>query len=198
MKSKIKLILASASPRRRELLAQLGCKFSIESANIDETRHDSEPANLYVQRLAEEKAAYVLSQHKANDIAVLGADTIVRKDDTVFGKPENKDDARRIWQLLSNSSHQVTTAVSLQYPENANFKIVTTAVTTTVEFGSISDQQMERYWGSGEPQDKAGAYGIQGLASAWVKLIHGSYSGVVGLPLRETNELLRKINHHWL
>ena len=188
------MILASASPRRRELLQQLGCQFCVESANIEESRHYNEPAKLYVQRMAEEKAASVLSKHPNDDVAVLSADTIVTKQGAVYGKPRDQSDARRIWQSLSNSSHQVITAVCLMYRDNTEGCLVT----TTVDFDPISEAQMTRYWQSGEPQDKAGAYGIQGLASAWVKLIHGSYSNVVGLPLRETNELLRKINHHWL
>ena len=189
-----KLILASASPRRRELLEQLGCQFSTESANLNEERRANELAQPYVERMATEKAACILSKHQGFGVAVLAADTIVSKGGTVFGKPKNIEDAKRIWQLLSNSEHQVTTAVCLMYEEDIDLRVVS----TTVEFGSISNQQMERYWQSGEPQDKAGAYGIQGLASAWVKLIHGSYSNVVGLPLRETNELLRKVNLHWL
>ena len=99
-----------------------------------------------------------------------------------------------MWRQLSDNHHQVVTAICLLAQNNIN----TISVTTDVHFGEISEQQMRSYWRSGEPQDKAGGYAIQGLASAWVKLIHGSYSNVVGLPLRETNEVLKRVNLNWL
>ncbi|MCL4170823.1 UNVERIFIED_CONTAM: hypothetical protein GTU68_020133 [Idotea baltica] len=126
--------------------------------------------------------------------AILAADTIVCQDETIFGKPKDKDDAVRIWQKLSDADHQVMTAVSLINAENETSCISV----TRVRFDAISAEQMQRYWQTGEPLDKAGAYAIQGYASAWVQQIRGSYSNVVGLPLHEVNGLLKTINLNWL
>lgn len=192
------LVLASASPRRQELLGAMGCAFTVQSADIDETRLIDEAAGDYVKRLAREKAvtvASVLNHCSAKrNIAVLGADTIVVQGDIIFTKPKDLQHAMQIWRSLANAKHSVMSAVSLVYSDTVDVRMVT----SRVEFGSINEAQMRHYWQSGEPQDKAGAYAIQGLASAWVKLIHGSYSNVVGLPLRETNQLLKTIGHNWL
>ena len=112
----------------------------------------------------------------------------------VYGKPTDFENAQQIWHSLSANKHQVMTAVCLFYAGRANVKLGI----TEVEFGRITPEQMERYWATGEPHDKAGAYAIQGYASAWVKQLHGSYSNVVGLPLRELNELLAIIDRNWL
>lgn len=193
---KPRLILASGSPRRRELLEAMGCQFSVQSADIDERQKKTECTNDYVARLAQEKARAVLDLQSVSDHphAILAADTIVAQDDMIFGKPIDQADAFRMWSKLQDNSHTVTTGVCLIFGDVVQSCIVQSAV----QLGTISDAQMRRYWQSGEPLDKAGAYAIQGLASAWVKLIHGSYSNVVGLPLRETNELLTLVDHNWL
>jgi len=196
MTTKTSLVLASSSPRRKDLLTAMGCVYQIQHASIDESRFENELAAEYVNRLAKEKAEEVNRQYALNstEVAILAADTIVCQGETVFGKPKNKDDAFQIWTQLSNTQHNVITAVSLI----ACDKVSTRLVSTMVEFTEINETQMHHYWSSGEPLDKAGAYAIQGLASAWVKLIHGSYSNVVGLPLRETNDLLKDVGHNWL
>lgn len=173
----------------------MGVKFTVRKSNIDESIAAGETSAHFVRRVAEEKAlACAASLTDVDGIAVLAADTIVKLGEVVFGKPNDEEDARHIWQQLSNRRHQVVTAVSLLLYGN----ISTVSVSTEVDFAEISDGQMRAYWQSGEPQDKAGAYAIQGLASAWVKLISGSYSNVVGLPLFETNELLKQANLNWL
>ena len=198
----VALILASASPRRSELLTAMGCDFSIKSANIDESRRIGEAPIGYVNRLAVEKASAVFQQYSSctTNFAVLAADTIVVQCETIFAKPRDKTQAFEIWRHLANSQHNVMTAVCLLVHDKIQGKLEprVQTVTTAVEFGAISDQQMHKYWATGEPADKAGAYAIQGLASAWVKLIHGSYSNVVGLPLRETNLLLSDVGLNWL
>lgn len=206
-----KLVLASASPRRKELLAGMGITFTTHTTNTDESRRDAEVAEDFVVRLARDKAKQAAADLKIelevgteNDkesdidgktsIAILAADTIVVQGDKVFGKPEDFAHAKRIWSALSANSHQVMTAVCLM----VDAKIYVKLSITDVEFGSISEPQMQQYWNSGEPCDKAGAYAIQGFGSAWVKRISGSYSGVVGLPLREVNQLLAEIGLNWL
>ena len=198
----VALILASASPRRSELLAAMGCDFLVKSADIDESRAVGEAPTSYVSRLAIAKAAAVFQRQSSDheSFAVLAADTIVVQGKTIFGKPRDKAHAFEVWQQLANSQHNVMTAVCLLVHNKIKGKLEprVQTVTTAVEFGAISDQQMHKYWATGEPADKAGAYAIQGLASAWVKLIHGSYSNVVGLPLRETNLLLAEVDLNWL
>ncbi|MEM7357583.1 MAG: Maf family protein [Pseudomonadota bacterium] len=194
------LILASASPRRRELLSAMGCEFVVDAADIDETRRQQESPEKYVQRLAREKAAAVAARlHSAsppNTAApvVLAADTIVAQGQNIFGKPSDREHAYAMWQSLSDTQHTVMTAVCLHYDGEVDLELVQ----SQVQFCAIGEQQMARYWESGEPADKAGAYAIQGLASAWVQLVHGSYSNVVGLPLHETNRLLKSVGHNWL
>lgn len=190
----IKLVLASASPRRRELLISMGVDFSLHATDTDESRRDGESPEDYVVRLARDKARKAQVEIDDPGVAILAADTIVVQNEWVFGKPQDLEHAQRIWQSLSSAKHQVMTAVCLLVHDKLSVKFCV----TEVEFGAISAEQMQAYWASGEPQDKAGAYAIQGLASAWVKLIHGSYSNVVGLPLREVNELLSLIDKNWL
>lgn len=186
------LVLASQSPRRRELLAQAGLgvsNFSFERVNpdIDETPLPEEsPAN-YVSRLAVEKAKAGLAL--CADIqapVVLGSDTIVVLDGKLLGKPEDEADARAMLAALSGRSHQVMTAVALTDGQ----RTVCDTVTTKVEFASLTERDIMAYVASGEPMDKAGAYGIQGLGGIFVEAIDGSYSAVVGLPLVETRRLL--------
>jgi septum formation protein len=185
-----KIALASASPRRRELLSQLGVEFELVRGDIDETQLPAEAATDYVVRLARQKAAAGLAaQHTAAPLPVLGADTIVVVDGEVLGKPEHQSDFLRMMRLLSNRQHQVYTAIALATPT----QIWSDTVKTEVWFSEISEQQMLDYWQSGEPADKAGGYGIQGLAGRFIPKINGSYFAVVGLPLYETAQLLNKL-----
>jgi len=193
-KNKTQLVLASASPRRRQMLEDLGVVFSVQVTDTDESRSQGEAPEDLVTRLARDKARTAQAALKQDDVAILAADTIVVQGDTVYGKPSNFQDAQQIWHNLSANKHQVMTAICLFYEGRTNVRLSV----TEVEFGRITPEQMERYWATGEPRDKAGAYAIQGYASAWVKLLHGSYSNVVGLPLRELNELLAIIDRNWL
>jgi len=187
------LVLASASPRRRELLESMGIEFSVHVTQTDESRRENEQPEDFVARLARDKALAAQASLGA-DKSILAADTIVVQGNGVFGKPQDFEHAKRIWQSLSGTKHQVMTAVCLAADDRLQVRVSL----TEVEFSVITEAQMQHYWESGEPVDKAGAYAIQGLASAWVKLIHGSYSNVVGLPLREVNQLLASIEMNWL
>ncbi len=185
-----KIALASASPRRRELLSQLGVEFELVRGDIDETQLPGEAATDYVLRLARQKAAAGLAaQQTTEPLPTLGADTIVVVDGAVLGKPADQADFFRMMQLLSNRQHQVYTAIALATPD----QIWSDTIKTEVWFSELSEQQMLDYWHSGEPTDKAGGYGIQGLAGCFIPKINGSYFAVVGLPLYETAQLLNKL-----
>lgn len=199
--TKTPIILASTSPRRRELLEQVAVPHTCLSVNIDETQLTGESAVDYIQRMVSQKADAALSV-LPNDLAscvVITADTIgVLADGTVLQKPVDFADACAMWQRMSDNDHQVWTAVQVSRMQqiNAQWQIAgceRTIVRTDVSFIPISDDMMRYYWQTGEPQDKAGGYAIQGMGAAWVKSIHGSYSNVVGLPLVETLELLKRI-----
>lgn len=181
------IYLASASPRRQELLRQIGVDFIVVEHSVAEERlADESPAEM-VERLAVAKAKDVLQ--KTNQLSprpVLGADTIVVIDNEVLGKPKDRDDALRMLSLLSNRTHHVITAVALI---DAN-EIVIRLSKSEVTFSAITPEQAQNYWETGEPQDKAGAYAIQGRASIFIKNINGSYSGIMGMPLFETYNLL--------
>lgn len=179
------LYLASGSPRRRELLAQIGVPFSVVSAPIDETPLPNESAPAYVERLARAKAAAGLACLEGPAV-VLGADTAVVLDGRILGKPENRKDALAMLADLSGREHQVLTAVALSDGQ----RVHSLCVTSKVRFRAISAEEAQRYWASGEPADKAGGYAIQGLGAVFVTGLSGSYSAVVGLPLSETAELL--------
>ena len=181
------LVLASASPRRRELLDQLGVRFLVDPAEIDESRHDREPPGDYVLRMAREKALAVAARFGDKDRVVLAADTTVALDDDVLGKPRDHFDGLAMLALLSGRTHSVFTAVCLHGPEGISSELVE----TRVEFIQLSRATCEAYLATDEPWDKAGAYAIQGMAGAFVRSIHGSYSNVVGLPLCETWQLLQ-------
>lgn len=182
------LILASSSPRRRELLQQLGLAFDIYSPDIDESVLLNEQAEQYVQRLAQNKAMAVLS--KFSDACVIAADTALVIDGMIIGKPKSKQDAFHIWSLLSGRIHDVLTGVCV-----ANFnQKQTIVVPTRVAFKELSLSDMEDYWATGEPLGKAGGYAIQGIAAQYIPRIEGSYSNVVGLPLYETIQLLKAVN----
>ena len=186
------LYLASGSPRRRELLSQIGVPFTPVAASIDETPLDAEPADAYVERLAREKAAAGLAVLRASGVeghlAVLGADTAVVLDGQILGKPQGQADALAMLAALSGREHDVLTAVAVTDGE----RCLSVNVASRVSLRPISPEQALAYWASGEPQDKAGSYAIQGLAAIFVKALHGSYSAVVGLPLSETAELLEQ------
>jgi septum formation protein len=179
------LILASSSPRRRELLAQAGLEFEIVPANIDETRKPGELPKAYVQRLALEKAQAVHALHP--HATVLGADTTVALDDEVLNKPADVADAERMLRALAGRTHQVYTGIAVVTSAAQRSHVETTDVT----FTEISDEDLGRYLASGDPLDKAGAYGIQGFAARWIPRIEGDYFNVVGLPIAATLRLLK-------
>ena len=176
------LVLASASPRRKELLTQAGYRFDIIPANIPEDRRPGEDPTTFVTRLAREKAEFVFNQvgnRKDEDLLVLGADTIVVTPEEILGKPLNEADAARMLRQLSGRTHQVMTGVCLISKDATVVSVETTAV--AVE--TISDAEIAAYIATGEPMDKAGAYAIQGYAARWIPRIQGCYFNVVGLPL---------------
>lgn len=185
--------LASASPRRQELLRQLGLHFDVQPADILEVALPGEAPADYARRMALEKARAAQARLD-DDLPVMGADTDVVLDGRILGKPRDREDALAILAALSNREHEVYSAVAMARGERAE---VTLSV-TKVKFGPITPDAAARYWDTGEPADKAGAYGIQGLGAQFVKAITGSYSGVVGLPLFETTELLLQFGIHTL
>jgi septum formation protein len=181
------LILASASPRRQELLREAGIAFQVHPAHINEDQHAGEPPLEYALRLAREKAQAVAQIYPQS--YVLGADTIVVIDNEVLGKPADAADAARMLRRLSGREHQVTTAVAVVRPGR---ETETRSTTTRVFFREIAEDEIQQYVAGGEPMDKAGAYAIQGGASRWTNRIVGEYSNVVGLPLSLLTEMLRK------
>lgn len=185
------IYLASASPRRRELLQQLGIRFEVVPVVVPEEPRAGESPRAYVARLAAAKArqgAQAVRAHGWPPRAVLGADTEVILDDEILGKPADRRHGIAMLRRLSGRSHEVLTAVSLLDQDEAHDALSISRVT----FAPLSDEQIERYWESGEPADKAGAYALQGRAAAFVARLEGSYSGVVGLPLFELAELLKR------
>ena len=199
------LILASQSPRRRELLNQLGYQFTCLAADIDESVRVDEAPQYYVERLAREKVQHVLNlkaESKAGSkesskkkFVVLGADTSVVFNQQILGKPENKADCLAMLSLLSNNQHQVFTSIAVGHVDKGDIdKIISQVICTDVYFKALTPNEIERYWQTGEPRDKAGSYGIQGIGGQFVKHIRGSYSAVVGLPLYETANLLAEFD----
>ena len=182
------LILASDSPRRSELLMQLGVHFQVLTADVDETPGPDEDPERYVQRLAQEKAQTILrSEQCPSDVAVLGADTIVVCEGQLLGKPADADQAAVMLNQLSARTHRVLTAVCVCNKQSLQLRLSA----TDVSFRALSAQDIDHYIRSGEPFGKAGAYAVQGLGAIFVAGISGSYSGVVGLPLFETAQLLQ-------
>jgi septum formation protein len=179
------LRLASASPRRRQLLALIGVPHVVTPADIDETRRAHEAGTAYVLRLASEKAATIRRLHA--DLPVLAADTTVEVGGEILEKPESEDDAIRMLTLLSGREHQVHTGLCA-ISGNAPTSLV---ASTEVRFRRITPAEMRAYWASGEPQGKAGAYAIQGLGAVFVEKVNGSFTGVMGLPLFETANILQ-------
>ena len=214
------LVLASGSPRRKELLSQLGYEFSVLVTNVEECKHAQETAEEYVQRLSLDKALAALSlltenssekQHVVtgsdtvvsssdnvalgsdivaldSEIVVLGSDTVVVSQGQVLEKPTDLADSKRMLTQLADERHQVMTAVSVVSAEKQKTEIII----TDVWFKPLSEKEIEQYWQTGEPCDKAGSYGIQGLGGRFVTRIEGSYYAVVGLPLFETDQLLQE------
>ncbi|MDA0272471.1 MAG: Maf family protein [Proteobacteria bacterium] len=185
-----KLLLASGSPRRAQLLTQLGLTFDVLLPEIDERNHACEQARRYVDRMSLEKstkARKLLGEKFTPDLVVLCADTIVSIDDQILGKPQDKDDALRMLMLLSDREHQVLTSVTVA----GLSRHVTFQVETIVCFRQLTVVECEAYWNRGESSDKAGSYGIQGLGANFVHSMNGSYSNVMGLPLVQTADTLR-------
>ncbi|MGX9569071.1 Maf family protein [Pseudomonas viciae] len=181
------LYLASGSPRRRELLTQIGVPFTAVSADIDETPLDHESPSAYVERLARGKAEAGWRALETDvDGCVLGADTAVVLDGQILGKPLDQTDSMAMLLSLSGREHEVLTAIALLDGQRCESRVVR----SRVRFRPITEQEAAAYWASGEPRDKAGGYGIQGLGAVFVAGLDGSYSAVVGLPLCETAELL--------
>ncbi len=180
--------LASASPRRAELLRQIGVDFRSHPVDIDESRLDGEAAQDFVRRIAEDKANMAWRELAGSkDLFVLAADTAVALAGTVFGKPRDRADCIATLGRLSGRTHEVLTAVVLRHAGGAE----TCCSRSRVKFRAIPEAERVAYWESGEPRDKAGAYAIQGLGAVFVRRLEGSYSGVMGLPLFETAAMLR-------
>jgi len=192
----INMYLASQSPRRRELLTQIGIEFSVLAVDVEEQQQVTELAADYVSRLARDKAqagvtalanAALASPMTGANNLVLGADTIVVYAGQVLEKPVDEADSLRMLSLLSGNEHEVMTAVAIAN----NNQCMVELVTTKVQFRAISKSEMQDYWSTGEPKDKAGSYAIQGTAGKFVSHISGSYSAVVGLPLMQTEQLIQ-------
>lgn len=185
----VPIILASTSPRRRELLASLNRPFIVKAVEIDECHHTGEHPHDYIMRMVHAKA-----DKACQDVicgVVITADTIGVIDDEILTKPTDKAHAFAMWEKLSNRTHEVWTAVSATAIKDSQIiHQATIKVATQVKFIKLTPTQQESYWATGEPADKAGAYAIQGGAMAWVRAINGSYTSVVGLPLAETAELI--------
>jgi len=183
----MRITLASASPRRGELLDQLGVDYDVLPVDIDESIQAGETDEGFVQRLAMEKAQTGFDR-QGTEQPVLGSDTIVVLKHRILGKPKNKDDGLAMLSALSGQQHQVMTAVAMVHAEHKACLLNI----SQVSFRSLSEAEIEAYWDTGEPVDKAGGYGIQGLAAQFIRRLDGSYSGVMGLPLFETAQLLEK------
>jgi septum formation protein len=196
------LVLASASPRRQELLHAAGIRFKVQPANIDETLLAGEEPRAFAERLAREKALAVWKMHTQDD--VLGADTIVVVNDAILGKPADRDDAARMLRMLSGREHRVITAVAIVTAAHAGAHdavdsqaagplVRIASALTKVVVSELSDAEIRDYVATGEPMDKAGAYAIQGIASRWISRIDGNYSNVVGLPVALVYRMLSEL-----
>lgn len=209
MNHAMKMILASSSPRRKALLARLDIDFSVQSVDIDETRKPDETPTDYITRMVSQKAEGFLSDYcskkqqdqpeqEKQSLLVLTADTIgvLANGKDVLLKPRNQADAYAMWQKMSNTFHYVWTAVQASLIDASGNLYWHSSIlhSTKVEFIELTPADMDAYWQTGEPLDKAGAYAIQGKAAAWVKSIEGSYTNVVGLPLAQTKQLLDTAN----
>lgn len=186
------LVLASASPRRKELLRQAGFEFRVSAANILEDVRDGESPIAYVTRLAREKAEAVFTAEGGEPRLVLGADTtVVAPNGEILGKPADSDDAARMLRLLAGATHTVITGVALKSERSLDVA----AEVTYVTMRTMDAEDIAAYVASGEPMDKAGAYAIQGYAARWIPRIHGCYFNVVGLPLALVTSMIEGANH---
>lgn len=181
------IILASQSPRRAALLQQMGVAFRSEPAQIDERAHADERAADYVERIAIGKAESVHARFP--QLPALGSDTAVVLNQSILGKPSGREDAIRMLLSLSRRPHEVLTGVALSINGDTRYRLSVSRVI----FREINQREAEAYWETGEPADKAGGYAVQGLAAAFIERIEGSYSGIMGLPLFETMQLLRGV-----
>ncbi len=197
-----RIYLASQSPRRRELLKQIGVNFEVlllrtdprRKVDVDETPHPGEPPDDYVLRICQAKAHAGLATLRFRNLPpfpVLAADTTVTLDGNILGKPADREEAVSMLRQLSGRQHRVLSAVAVAFEDRVEVRLSDTAVT----FAALSEERIRRYVLTSEPHDKAGAYGIQGHAACFVQRIEGSYSGVVGLPLAETVELLQSFGY---
>ena len=181
-------MLASRSPRRAELLRGLRLPFEVMPADVDESLLPGEPADAYVERLARSKAEAVCRRIAADDVLVLGADTTVEIDGRILGKPEDATEGVAMLLALAGRSHRVVTGIAVAGPAGTE----SVCVVAEVAFRDIDRAEAEAYWATGEPADKAGGYGLQGIGGIFVTGIRGSASAVVGLPVAETEQLLRR------
>lgn len=188
-KRTVDLVLASASPRRRELLAQIGMSFRVVVADVDETVLEGESPAAYVVRLARGKALEVLRREEPG-LPVLGSDTAVVVDGEILGKPRDRDEARTMLNRLSGNTHEVYSAVAVAVSED---EVHDRLNITRVTFAELEPEWIESYCDTGDSMDKAGAYGVQGRAAERISRIEGSFSGVMGLPLFETSQLLETV-----
>ncbi|MBR2726834.1 MAG: septum formation inhibitor Maf [Solobacterium sp.] len=180
-----KLILASQSPRRKELMEKCGLTFEIEAADIDETMDEAEDLREEVQRLAYRKAQHVLERHPS--AVVVGSDTIVVVDGEVLGKPKDEEDARQMLRKLSGRSHEVMTGLCILRED----RCFTDVSVSTVWFETLDEEEIINYVRTGEPMDKAGAYAVQGIASRYISRMEGDYYAIMGLPLSIVYETLK-------
>ena len=193
----MKVILASKSPRRKEILQTLGINFTIITADTDEHSEQTDPS-LLVEQLALQKAQDVQDLLDAQDklqpdTLIIASDTVVALGGEILGKPRDRDDARRMIKGLQNTTHHVLSGIAFcYYDKNGNYKGAYSHASTAVHFGPMSDADIELYLDSGEPFDKAGAYAIQGLAGRWITGIEGDYFNVVGLPVNTMCELAKQ------
>lgn len=191
-----KVILASASPRRRELLAQIGMDFKVIISKADENISEPAPEQL-VMKLSNIKAMAVYEEHGIEDEAtiILGADTVVAFDGKVLGKPKDTQQAKEVLSMLSDNTHQVFTGVTILYKKQGGLKSETFYDKTTVYTYPISDKEIDEYIMTGEPMDKAGSYGIQGIGAKFIKKIDGDYNNVVGLPVSKIYQKIKEIEN---
>lgn len=191
-----KVILASASPRRRELLAQIGMDFKVIISKADENISEPAPEQL-VMKLSDIKAMAVYEEHGIEDEAtiILGADTVVAFDGKVLGKPKDTQQAKEMLSMLSDNTHQVFTGVTVLYKKQGGLKSETFYDKTTVYTYPISDKEIDEYIMTGEPMDKAGSYGIQGIGAKFIKKIDGDYNNVVGLPVSKIYQKIKEIEN---
>ncbi len=188
-----RLYLASASPRRSQLLDQLKIPHEVFPVDLDETRLPDEVPADYVRRLAQAKARTLWERLGQESVAILGADTTVALGDAIFGKPRDRSDGVSMLQRLSGATHEVFTAIALQSKQGCQTRLSVSKVT----FGTLSSEDCNAYWETGEPAGKAGGYAVQGVAAAFITRIEGSYSGIMGLPLADTAELLKSLGWHF-